>query len=131
MKMYVSIKFDREIEPDKHHISPGEYEMTFDNDKTVRFDFWEFDGIVDPEDKTVLHCRMKGLADYEGTCGFLHNYTGAITEITEFYVFTGSSIELDLHIVPVKLLELELLNDNCESIGIADEVLAGAGITSY
>ena len=35
MHMYGLIKFDRPIVPDKHVISIGGFEMTFDNGKTV------------------------------------------------------------------------------------------------
>lgn len=131
MTMYVTIQFDKDVDPDKHYISPGEYEMEFDNGKIVRFDFMESCGIVDREDMTLTHYRMKYITDVveEGDTDFLHDFNGRITEVLEFYVFTESDEEEDV-ITPVKLVALELFNDNCGLIDISPEVLASANIAT-
>lgn len=115
MKMFAQIKLDREIDKDKHYISPGGYEMTFTTrfgqSIDVNFDFLTYEGVIDKDDPTVLHCEMDGL-DVESfpDSTFLEKLEATVTEIKEFYVYTGEDNEPEIN--PVELLELKLINDD-------------------
>ena len=122
MRMYALIKFDRPIKPE-HIIDPGGYEMTFSNGKTVRFDFEWFEGGVDRDDNTVLACIMSILdTDSFPDSEFLKTFTGSVTEIKEFFVYTGEADDPEIN--PVKLKALFLYNDNNDWIPIKRSLFA-------
>ena len=52
---------DRLIDPEKHYISPGGYELIFDNDKSIQFDFNDYEGAVRKEGPTILDFIMRNL----------------------------------------------------------------------
>lgn len=111
MEMYALIKFDRPIDKDRHVISPGGYEMTFSNGETVRFDFMNFEGSVTHDDETVLNCHMKILdIDSFPESEFLKTFTGSVTAIKEFFVYTGELNDPEIN--PVKLKALFMYNDD-------------------
>ena len=116
--MYAKIKFDREIDKDKHYISLGGYEMTFVNNlggnpTTVSFDFFSYIGNVDMNDPTILHCEMEELdSDTFPESLFIEHFLGTISEIKDFYVYDYTSEDDEPEINPVELLELELSNGN-------------------
>jgi hypothetical protein len=116
VSMYAKIKFDREIDTDKHYISPGGYEMTFVNNlggnpTTVCFDFTTYIGNVDKKEPTILHCEMEDLdVDVFHESLFIEHFLGTISEIKEFYVYTGEDDEPEIN--PVELLELRLSHGN-------------------
>lgn len=116
VSMYAKIKFDREIDENLHYIVPGGYEMTFvnnlgSNPTTVSFDFVSYIGNIDKKDPTILHCEMEELDDDTFPESlFIEHFLGIISEINEFYVYTGEPGEPEIN--PVELLELELSNGN-------------------
>jgi hypothetical protein len=123
MEMYALIKFDRPIEKGVHVISPGGYEMSFSNGKTVQFDFMDFDGDIDKEDTTVLRCHMETLdTDAFPDSEFLKTFTGSVTEIKEFFVYTGEPNDSEIN--PVELKSLFLYNDNNDNISIKRSLFA-------
>lgn len=127
MKMYAKIKFDREIDVEKHYISLGGYEMTFVDDhglnpKTSGFDFFTFTGTIDEEDPTVLHCDMYELdVDTFPRASFLEHFSGNITKINEFYIYTGEDDDPEIN--PVELLSLRLVNADNNDIYVYDGIL--------
>lgn len=116
VSMYAKIKFDREIDEGKHYIVPGGYEMTFVNNLginliTVSFDFVSYIGNIDKKDLTILHCEMEELDDDTFPESlFIEHFLGTISEIKEFYVYTGEDDEPEIN--PVELLELRLSHGN-------------------
>lgn len=91
-RMYQTIRFNRPIDKNKDHISPGGYEIVVKdndgNDKTIRFDFYEYEGSIDEEDPCVLNVMQKE-PDYETfpdldilTKEMLEN----ITQVKEWYI---------------------------------------------
>lgn len=122
MKMYTAIKFDRAIDPLKHYISIGGFEMEFNNDVTVPFDFEESWARVDVDDPTVLHVTMRALdVDCFPEAQTIHTLTGSITNIVEFYIYTGE--EDDPEINPVEILHLSLVRNDDTEFDITPEVL--------
>jgi hypothetical protein len=120
--MYATIRFDREIDKEKHYIVPGGYEMTFDNGVTTAFDFMDYCGCIDANDRTVLYCEMRNL-DIQSVeeSEFLKHYVGSIIAINDFYIYTGESYEEEIN--PVELLELVLYNNDDKIISIDKKLL--------
>lgn len=115
MRMEVTIKFDRDIKPEKHYISPGGYEMTFSNGKTVQFDFMDYVGSICADDSTRLTCEMCTLdTGCFPDAKFLETFTGSITEIKEFFVYTGEDNEPEIN--PVELVDLWMWNGDAKEI---------------
>ena len=61
MPMYLNIKMNRKIDTNKHYISPGGFEIKFDDDKTIAFDFNESESWVDETNKDVMCFRLKDM----------------------------------------------------------------------
>ena len=123
MEMYALIKFDRPIDKDRHVISPGGYEMTFNNGETVRFDFKGCSGRIDPADNRVFKCEMS-ILDIEAfpDSEFLKTFTGSVTAINEFFVYTGEVGDPEIN--PVELKALFMYNDKFETISVDRNLLA-------
>ncbi len=101
-RMGASIRFNREIDPEKDYLSPGGYEFTMDGRKT-RFDFAEYSAYVDGKNRRILHMECKNPDyEYEDTAHITKEMLGNVTEINEFFVFTGEAGESDLE--PEQLL---------------------------
>ena len=101
MKAYIDIKFDREIDKDVHYISPGGYEVN-EGDKTYAFDFNEFEGVIDKNDATILHCYLRDEdIDSYPDIEELKKHFAEITELTECFVYTGE--DGDPEIVPTRV----------------------------
>ena len=122
MHMYGLIKFDRPIVRDRHVISIGGFEMTFDNGKTVRFDFLDFNGHIKSDDPSVLNFELHGLdVDAFPDSEFLKTFAGKVTAIKEFYVYTGEAEDPEIN--PIELKALFLYNDHSEQISIDRSLL--------
>lgn len=122
MRMEATVRFDREIDPGKHYISPGGYEMSFSNGKTVQFDFMEYAGSICVDEPTNMLFECKSLdVDCFPDAKFLTTFAGTITDIKEFYIYTGEDDESDIY--PVELISIRLLNDDDEEIKVDDSLL--------
>ena len=121
MKLEVTIKFDREIVPDKYYISPGSCEMTFDNGVTTRFDFMDTIGAICEYDNTQALFECSGL-DTESfpESEFLKTFNGSVTKIGEVFIYTGEDDDPEIN--PVELVEMRLINDNEEVISFPDKM---------
>ena len=122
MKMEATVRFDREIDPSKHYISPGGYEMTFSNGKTVQFDFMDYECAICVDNPTNILFETSTLdTGCFPDAKFLETFTGSVTDILEFYVYTGEDNEPEIY--PVELLSLRLFNNNDEEIKVDDSLL--------
>lgn len=121
MRMYASIRFDREPIVGHHYISPGGFKMTACG-KEYEFDFTGFSAGVDKEDPTVLKCVMSDL----DVCGFpdaekFKNVCNQIEKVNEFFVFTG---EYDDPVIkPVELLAVSFWTYEHGMINLPTELL--------
>lgn len=130
-RMYARIRFNRPIDREKDDISPGGYTMVMGG-QTIQFDFEDYSGSVESKDNTILDIEQKN--PYYESFGALHEITAAmlenVTEINEFFVYTGEPGETDLR--PAELLELVFVlpDDNWRHINVPREVCAGANLGS-
>lgn len=109
MRMIFDLRFDREIDLEKHYISPGGFCFVAAG-KEFKFDFKESVKEVSDEDLRVLHCEMRYLdkTAFPDSSGF-GAVCDQIEELKDFYVFTGEFNEPEIH--PVKILNLTFYSD--------------------
>lgn len=130
-RMYAGVRMNRDINPEKDYVSPGGYEMVMDG-KKINFDFEEYIGGRVKEDDSLLEIEVKN-PDWNTfpemkdiTKDMLRN----ITEITEFFVYTGEPGESDLKPISLEYVSFVFPYDNWEEIQVAQNVVESACVTS-
>lgn len=111
MRMYTTFTMDRPIDKDKHYISPGGYEFRF-GEESVQFDFFDSCGGIDPKDQKKVNFELRNLDidEFPESEKLLsRQFLKTLTEIEEFYVYTGEEGD--------ELINLEKVN----SIGFSHE----------
>lgn len=103
MRMYAVVEFDREI-TERHYLSPGGYEM-ISNGELFHFDFMDYAGSVDKSDRRCVVMEMKGFFNLSESKKSFN--PRKITEIKEFFVYTGDSENMEIHPVKIRSLEFE------------------------
>lgn len=104
-RMYADILFDREIDEDKHYISPGGYEVRDKNGNTLQFDFEDCCSWVDDENPCLLHILQRNLdlatfPEAKDLSFFLEN----LDKFTDFYIYTGEYDEPEIK--PLKIINV-------------------------
>lgn len=126
--MYADIRFNRPVDKDKDHISPGGYEFIMNGNK-FNFDFEEYSGTVDPEDNCLVHMKMRN-TDYESfpiAYAITERDLKKVSEIPEFFVDTYSYPEdEELKAVSIESCCFVLPYKDWEKIEISKEVLEKA-----
>lgn len=110
----ITIRMDREIEPGKHYIMPGGYEVTASG-KQYQFDFNDCYGHVDVHDKTLVHfiVRDEDDATFPGI-NELRKHFHQITGFTECFVYTGEYDEPEIN--PVELVDFSITDRGIEPV---------------
>lgn len=123
--MIFTLQMDREIDKDKHYISPGGYEFkSSKNDESLQFDFCTYAGYVDVNDKTKILFECEFLDDesfpsiYEK---LTKSFCEDITEIVEFYIYTGEDEDPELNLS--KIIDISLLFTDGTKVDIKPEVI--------
>ncbi|MBQ7645835.1 MAG: hypothetical protein IJS94_01075, partial [Clostridia bacterium] len=112
--MLMDAVLDREYDENVHYISPGCFCFTFDNGKTIKFDFLWSRRIVDPKDKTRIIFELSALDDsYNPVSENLGNLLteAKIDSIDEFYFFTGEKEDPKIKVKEVSSVIFNL--DEC------------------
>lgn len=106
-RMYLSIKCDREVDRrNKHAFTPGGYEICY-KDKCIAFDFCDFKGWIDEDDRTIIHCVLRNpdLDSFPEIKDItLEGLKSKDISFSEFFVFNGEEGEERCY--PLELLEL-------------------------
>ena len=124
--MIFVLQMDREIDKDKHCIiSPGGYEFkSSKSEKSLQFDFFDYAGYIDSNDKTKILFETEVLdrQSFPGTIDKLNkSFCEDINEITEFYVYTGEDEDPELNLS--KIIDISLLFTDGTKIDIKEEVI--------
>lgn len=123
--MVFTLQMDREIDKDKHFISPGGYEFkSNESEEPLQFDFYEYSGYTDSNDKTKILFETKILDDQsfpEITDKLTKSFCKNITEIIEFYIYTGEDEDPELNLS--KIIDMNLLFTDGTKIDIKPEVI--------
>ena len=88
-RMYSTIRFNRPITKNDF-ISPGGYEFKM-NGRTVSFDFLDYTGTIQDDDKTIIHCEQKNLDidSFEDIKSITLDDLLRIEDIIDFYIYFG------------------------------------------
>lgn len=130
-RMYADVKMNRPVDTEKDYISPGGYEMKMGN-KLIQFDFEDYGVSIDKNDASIIHIEAKN-PDFD-TFPELESVTKEllerVTDIPEFFIFTGEPGETDLK--PVELLACTfcLPYENWKNIGVPTSICKKAVMCS-
>lgn len=131
-RMYASIRFNRPIDKTSNdYVSPGGYTMII-NGKEIQFDFEDYEGSVDEHDYCLFHSMQKN-PDYdtfEDLQQITENDLKNVSEISEFFVFTGEIGETDLKPIAVESITFVLPYKDWTEIKVAKSVCENACICS-
>ena len=108
-RMYGTVEFDREIDPDKHYISPGGYEAKFNDGRTLQFDFEDYEGGRQAGNSKVLEWTQKNpdTSSFEEIGNFTYkDFVKHFEDFEEFFIYTGEAGEPEIN--PVKALDVTL-----------------------
>lgn len=123
-RMYADILFDRDIEPDKHHISPGGYEIIARGLRSLSFDFMWYYGYIDETNKRVLHIeeRYVDKSSFPEAAKDLIKVVETIDHFSEFYIYTGEENEPEIY--PVEISNVSFETNLDRRISIDNECLS-------
>lgn len=121
--MCADVKMSRAVNVDVDNISPGGFGMIMSSTE-ITFDFESFYVCVNKDDPTIIHIEEENpdVDEFKDLEVINENHLKNVTEIFEFFVFTGEQGETDLR--PVKLLactfytksgEFSVSQDICET----------------
>jgi hypothetical protein len=130
--MISDIRFNRPINIDNDYICPGGYAMTMAG-KDVHFDFEQYEGWVDENDPTILHVEQKYPDEdvmEDNEYPITEAMLSKVTEISEFFVYTGERNETDLKPISVESIMFVLSDKKYKQIYIKEEVLKTAAVCS-
>lgn len=124
--MIFVLQMDREIDKDKHRIiSPGGYTFkSSKSEKSLQFDFFDYAGYIDSNDKTKILFETE-LLDEQSFPGIIDklnkSFCEDINEITDFYIYTGDDEDPELNLS--KIIDISLLFTDGTKIDIKPEVI--------
>lgn len=118
-RLYQSIRFNRPVVKEQDTVSPGGYEFVMKDEdgteKTVEFDFEDYEGSIDKDNPCIVHCVQKNpdYAEFEDIQTLTEHMLRNIVEVTEWFIFTGEPGEQDNPLIPMEILdpEFEIIND--------------------
>lgn len=123
--MIFVLQMDREIDKDKHYVSPGGYEFkSSKSEEPLQFDFFDYAGYIDSNDKTKILFETEVLDEqpFPGIIDKLNkSFCEDINEITEFYIYTGEDEDPELNLS--KIIDISLLFTDGTKIDIKPEVI--------
>ena len=101
-RLYAEVEMNREVDKDKDFLSAGGYTMKMGG-REITFDFLDYSNNVDPDDrkKIIIESRDPDY-DYEQSAEINKAMLERVSDISDFFIFTGEHGETDL--VPKKLL---------------------------
>lgn len=108
VRMYLTVKMDRPVNFGQHYISPGSYELKFDNNQIVKFDFNESEGYKHDNDPRIVDYVLKSVEllneektgprksiDENEFATLL--LTRKIVCIEDVYIYTGEDDDLEIN----------------------------------
>lgn len=107
-RLHADIRMSRPIDKENDYICPGGYRMTMGG-KSIMFDFEDTYGYILDDDPSVIHveCRNPDHYTYKDLDLVTEEMLEQVTEIQEFFVYTGECDETDLK--PVELISCSIV----------------------
>lgn len=129
MRAYLSVKFDRPVDKDKHYISPGGYEVKTSGGETINFDFEHGFGAVRMDDPTIMDFEFRDADTFTfPAMEKLLQVLPEVTQMTECYIYTGEQDEPEINVA--KILEFsiegsdpEIMNKPTDTDYVVSEIM--------
>ncbi len=118
-RLYQSIRFNRPVNKEKDIVSPGGYELKMKDEdgteKTVKFDFEDYEGSVEDDDPCIVTCVQKNpdYVTFKDLDKVTKHMLCNVTEAVEWFIFTGEPDE-DNPLIPVEIIEpvIEIISND-------------------
>ena len=121
LEMTMDIRFNRKLTKDDY-VVPGGYEMLF-GDRSIQFDFQNYNGSINEDNPTILHCEMEhpDFSSFEEFCSVSADDLRNISEIVECYVYIGD--ECDPELKEIEILAITFWPADGDPVDISDDVI--------
>ena len=122
LEMTLDIRFNRKLTKDDY-VVPGGYEMVF-GDRSIQFDFQNYNGSINEDNPTILHCEMEhpDFSSFEEFRSVSADDLRNISEIVECYVYIGD--ECDPELKEVEILAITFWLAEGDSVDVGKEVIS-------
>ena len=129
-RLYADIRMSRPIDKEKDYICPGGYIMTMGG-KSIMFDFEDTYGYILDEDPSVIRveCRNPDHYTYKDLDSVAEKMLEQVTEIREFFVYTGEYDETNLKPVELISCSFVLPDSDWKEIKIPEAVCKATELT--
>ena len=121
LEMTMDIRFNRKLTKDDY-VVPGGYEMVF-GDRSIQFDFQNYNGSINEDNPTILHCEMEhpDFSSFEEFRSVSADDLRNISEIVECYVYIGD--ECDPELKEIEILAITFWPADGDPVDIIDDVI--------
>ena len=121
LEMTMDIRFNRKLTKDDY-VVPGGYEMVF-GDRSIQFDFQNYNGSINEDNPTILHCEMEhpDFSSFEEFRSVSADDLRNISEIVECYVYIGD--ECDPELKEIEILAITFWPADGDPVDISDDVI--------
>lgn len=121
LEMTMDIRFNRKLTKDDY-VVPGGYEMVF-GDRSIQFDFQNYNGSINEDNPTILHCEMEhpDFNSFEEFRSVSADDLRNISEIVECYVYIG--YECDPELKEIEILAITFWPADGDPVDISDDVI--------
>ena len=122
LEMVMDIRFNRKLTK-ADYVVPGGYEMVF-GDRSIQFDFQNYNGSINEDNPTILHCEMEhpDFSSFEDFRSVSADDLRNISEIVECYVYIGEECDPDLK--EVEILAITFWLAEGDSVDVSKEVIS-------
>lgn len=122
LEMTMDIRFNRKLTKDDY-VVPGGYEMVF-GDRSIQFDFQNYNGSINEDNPTILHCEMEhpDFSSFEEFRSVSADDLRNISEIVECYVYIGD--ECDSELKEVEILAITFWLAEGDAVDVSKEVIS-------
>ena len=121
LEMAMDIRFNRKLTKNDY-VVPGGYEMVF-GDRSIQFDFQNYNGSINEDNPTILHCEMEhpDFSSFEEFRSVSADDLRNISEIVECYVYIGD--ECDPELKEIEILAVTFWPADGDPVDISDDVI--------
>lgn len=112
-RLYQTIQFNRPIDREKDHISPGGYELVMKDrdgtEKSIQFDFDDSEGNVDEKDPCLATFMQKNPSydEYPQIGEITEHMLRNIVHVEEWFIYTGEPGESDPPLIPLEVVDAQ------------------------
>ena len=118
-RLYQTIRFNRPVDRETDHISPGGYELVMrDKDgteKSIQFDFDDSEGSIDDKDPCLATFMQKNPSydEFPEIRTITEHMLRNVVRVEDWFIYTGEPGESDPPLIPVEIVDAQftIIND--------------------